>query len=240
MDKLDCSKPYDVLVLGGHPDDPEMAIGGTIAGLSAAGKRVAMVSLTRGELGTHGDAETRAREAAHAAEILSVDIRHLDLPDGGVEDTMENRHRIARLIRETRPRIVFAPYPWARTGPLDGRSNLDHLACGELALAGAKLARFKKLELGHEAHNIERIWYYMLPDNLHPSVTVDVSEHRDTLVRAVEAYESQMVIGRGERGIMDMLLLWRRNEGQRIHVELGESFYCEDRLTTTATGLLEL
>ena len=228
LDSIDPSQPYDVLALAAHPDDVEMGMGGSVAALCAAGRRVAIVSLTQGELGTHGDAQTRRKEAAAAAEILGCHVRHLDLPDGAVQDDLASRHRVARLIRELKPSVIFAPYPHARTGPLDGRSNVDHLAAGALANAGSKLARFRKLFPELEPHAIRRLWYYMVPDHERPSVFVDVTAHRDTLAAAIEAYASQMPIERSGRDILSLLLMMRQNYGLQAGCELAEAFLCED------------
>jgi len=240
LDTLDTSRPYDVLALGAHPDDVEMGMGGTVAALCASGRRVAVVSLTHGELGTHGDEQTRRQESRDAAQLLGCDVRHLNLPDGGVVDDLATRHLVARLIREIRPDTVFAPYAYARSGPRDGRSNVDHLAAGHLVSAGAKLARFRKLFPELEPHSVRRIWAYMVPDTVEPTYIADVSAWREPLVAAIEAYTSQMPIQRGGKGILDLLLLHRSALGARIGVELGESFLSEDPVGTSPDLLMEI
>jgi LmbE family N-acetylglucosaminyl deacetylase len=166
MNTIQADLAYHAVAFGAHPDDVEMGMAGTVAGLTAAGKRVAIVSLTHGELGTHGTPETRAREAEAAARILGAHARHYDTPDGGVMDDLAARHAVARMIRQMRPTIVFAPYPHARSGPLDGKSNVDHLATGLLVQAGCKLARFKNLMPELAPHAVRRIYYYMLPEHV--------------------------------------------------------------------------
>jgi bacillithiol biosynthesis deacetylase BshB1 len=231
---------YDVVAFGAHPDDVEMGMGGTIAALVAAARRVAIVDLTRGELGTHGDGETRIREAETAAGILGCERRILDYGDGAVADRAEFRREIVTILRQLRPSLIFAPYPRSWTGPLDGRSNVDHLACGSLVHAAAKLARLRKLMPELEAHTVRRIFYYMAPDDRPPSFVVDVSAHRDPLVRSIEAFASQMAIRRGSRSILDVLLLLREHAGLRIGAELGEAFICEDSLGGDAELLLHI
>jgi bacillithiol biosynthesis deacetylase BshB1 len=234
------STAFDALCFGAHPDDVEMGMGGTVAALTAAGRRVAIVALTRGELGSYGDPEIRSGEAELAAEILGCELRLLDFPDGGVLDDLVARHRLVHLIRELRPDTVFAPYGYSRTGPLDGRSNVDHLACGRLVAAACKLARFKKLFPQEEPHAVRRIFSYMLPDAMAPSVVVNVTAHRDTLTRAIEAYASQMPIQRGQRGALNFLLMFREALGLRAGVELAEAFHCEDPIGGDPELLLRL
>jgi bacillithiol biosynthesis deacetylase BshB1 len=242
MDTIDARRPYDVLCFGAHPDDVEMGMAGTVAALTAMGKRVAVVDLTHGEIGTHGSAEMREKEARAASRILGSDRRILDHPDGGVQDTLKARHEVAGILRECRPEIVFAPYPDARTGPYDGRSNEDHLATGAIVRAAAKLARFRKLDLmpPREPHTIRRLYSYMLPDFLKPSLVVDVSPHCETLEAAIRAFASQMPIARGNHDILDLLLLHRRASGLLIGVDFGESFLSEDPLGGLAETLFRI
>lgn len=234
------SPGLDALCFAGHPDDVEMGMGGTVAALTAAGKRVGIVSLTRGELGSYGDAETRMAEAERAAAILGCELRVLDFPDGGVVDDLESRHQLVHLLRELRPDTVFAPYGHSRTGPMDGRSNLDHLACGQLVSAACKLARFRKLFPGEKPHTVRRIYSYMVPLTLRPSLVVDVTPHKETLVKAIEAHASQMPIQRGDRDALDFLLLFREELGLRVGCELAEAFHCEDPIGGDPELLLQL
>src|SRR5579871_6062245 len=105
----------DVLAIAAHRDDVEQTCGGTLLRMAARGLRTAILDLTQGEAGTRGTADDRAREAAEAAKLLGVSWREaLDLPDGAVENTYENRVKIARVIRTVRPRVVILPYWQAR------------------------------------------------------------------------------------------------------------------------------
>ena len=105
----------DVLAIAAHRDDVEQTCGGTLLRMAARGLRTAILDLTRGEAGTRGTAEDRAREADEAARILGVGWRQaLDLPDGAIENTLENRLKIVRVLRQLRPRVVILPYWQAR------------------------------------------------------------------------------------------------------------------------------
>jgi len=105
----------DVIAFGAHPDDVEIGCGGTIIKLEALGYTTGVVALTRGEMGTRGSAEIRAREFAAAARVLGVSVhKTLDMPDGRVEPNWENKVKVIREIRAHQPRVVFAPYWVAR------------------------------------------------------------------------------------------------------------------------------
>ncbi len=103
--------PIDILALAAHRDDVEQTCAGTLLKMAERGYRTGILDLTQGEMGTRGTAEDRANEAAEAARILKVSWRHaLDIPDGCVENTWENRLKVARVLREQRPRALILPY----------------------------------------------------------------------------------------------------------------------------------
>src|SRR5499427_8345661 len=105
------SAPLDILALAAHRDDVEQTCGGALLKMAVRGHRTGILDLTQGESGTRGTAEDRAREAADAARILRVSHREaLDLPDGNIENTRENRLKIAAVLRHLRPRVVILPY----------------------------------------------------------------------------------------------------------------------------------
>src|SRR5260370_10289006 len=115
----------DVLAIAGHRDDVEQTCGGPLFKMAERGQRTGILDVTQGEMGTRGTAEDRAREAADAARILKTSFRQaLDVPDGRVENTWENRLTLARVLREHRPRGVILPYCQGR--------HPDHYACSTL------------------------------------------------------------------------------------------------------------
>jgi len=133
----------DVLAIAAHRDDVEQTCGGTLLKMAQGGLRTGILDVTQGEMGTRGTAEDRAREATDAARILQVSFRHaLDIPDGRVENTWENRMKIARVIREQRPRVVILPY-WQGRHP-------DHYTCSTLGYEACFLSGLSKLELHEE------------------------------------------------------------------------------------------
>jgi LmbE family N-acetylglucosaminyl deacetylase len=129
----------DILAIAAHRDDVEQTCGGTLLKAAQRGQRTGILDLTQGEMGTRGTAEDRAREAADAATILGVGWRRaLDIPDGRVENTWENRLKVATVIRETRPRVVILPY-WKGRHP-------DHYTASVLGYEACFLAGLAKLD----------------------------------------------------------------------------------------------
>src|SRR6201998_4184774 len=132
----------DVLAIAAHRDDVKKTCGGTMLRMSARGLRTPILDLTRGEAGTRGTAEDRAREAAEAARLLGVSRREaLDLPDGGTENTLANRKKIVRVLRELRPRVVILPYWQARHPDHAIVAALGYEACFLSGLAKAPAVR---------------------------------------------------------------------------------------------------
>jgi LmbE family N-acetylglucosaminyl deacetylase len=131
--------PLDILAIAAHRDDVEQTCGGTLLKASQRGQRTGILDLTKGEMGTRGTADDRAREAADAAKILGVIWRRaLDIPDGRVENTWENRLKVASVIRETRPRVIILPY-WKGRHP-------DHYTASVLGYEACFLAGLAKLD----------------------------------------------------------------------------------------------
>jgi len=161
--------PTDILAIAAHRDDVEQTCGGTLLKLAQTGRRTAILDLTRGEMGTRGTAEDREREAGDAASILQVGWREaLDIPDGRVENTFENRLKVARVVRALRPRVVILPY-WQGRHP-------DHYTAATLGYEACFLAGLKKLEIEGEAHRPFKIVYATLYYNVRPTFVVDISE----------------------------------------------------------------
>jgi bacillithiol biosynthesis deacetylase BshB1 len=221
---------FDVVVFGPHPDDAEMSMAGTMIRLVRAGYRVLNVSLTRGEKGTYGDPETRRREFQRANEIMGTEGRLLDFPDTGVVNDRHGRLKIARVVRETRPRVVFAPYHTNPYTHLDGSANVDHYATGAVVRDGLKLARFRNLLPELPPHTVDRIFYYMVPKDVHPTFVVDVTDLREEIRRAIQAYETQMAIRRGEQSILQLLETIRAYHGLRIGRPYAEAFLSDETL----------
>jgi bacillithiol biosynthesis deacetylase BshB1 len=191
------STSLDILAIAAHRDDVEQTCGGTLLKMAQRGQRTGILDLTQGEMGTRGTAEDRAREAADAARILGVSWRRaLDIPDGRVENTWDNRLKVANVIRETRPQVVILPY-WKGRHP-------DHYTCSVLGYEACFLAGLAKLD-PQEALSIQRsggatklaphrpfkIVYATLYYDVRPTFVVDISEQFEQKFASILAYKSQ-------------------------------------------------
>lgn len=175
----------DVLAIGAHPDDVEMTVGGMIAKMVASGRSVAILDLTRGEMGSNGTPEQRAEEAKAAAKVLGVETRiNLDLGDGRLESTLDNRIKVIEVIRELQPSIVLAPY-WDDLHP-------DHIASGMIVREIMYPVGFAKFPAKGAPHRPNEFLYYMQHFTFEPSFIVDVTQHHDKKLESVRCYGSQL------------------------------------------------
>jgi bacillithiol biosynthesis deacetylase BshB1 len=200
------STSLDILAIAAHRDDVEQTCGGTLLKAAQRGQRTGILDLTQGEMGTRGTAEDRAREAGDAARILGAGWRRaLDIPDGRVENTWENRLKVASVIRETRPRVVILPY-WKGRHP-------DHYTASVLGYEACFLAGLAKLALGSQPsaisqassgaegsadkrealkpHRPFKIIYATLYYDVRPTFVVDISEQFEQRFASILAYKSQ-------------------------------------------------
>jgi len=199
MASLPSNQTLDILAIAAHRDDVEQTCGGTLLKAARRGQRTGILDLTQGEMGTRGTAQHRAREADDAAKILGVSWRRaLDIPDGRVENTWENRLKVAGVIRETRPRVVILPY-WKGRHP-------DHYTASILGYEACFLAGLAKLEVrdqGSEAstpqkevsaaapHRPFKIVYATLYYDIRPTFVVDISDQFEQKMASILAYKSQ-------------------------------------------------
>jgi N-acetylglucosamine malate deacetylase 1 len=174
----------DVLAIAAHRDDVEQTCGGTLLKLRSLGVSTAILDLTRGEAGTRGTAEERAAEAREAAGILGVVWRDaLDLPDGRVENTYENRIKIVDVLRLVRPRVVILPYGAGR--------HPDHYTTATLGYEACFLSGLAKVETGTAPHRPYKIVYASLYADVRPSFVVDITSFIEERHHALMAYRSQ-------------------------------------------------
>ena len=177
----------DILVIAPHPDDAEIGMGGSIALLQTQGHRVGILDLTDGEPTPHGSREVRQSEAAAASQVLGIQWRQcLGLPNRSLEHTLDARWELAGVLRQVRPRILFAPH-WEDSHP-------DHVAATELIEAARFWAKLSKSDLPGEPFLPKRIYHYFslhLRVHERPSFVLDISDHIDKKIRAVECYDSQ-------------------------------------------------
>jgi bacillithiol biosynthesis deacetylase BshB1 len=174
----------DVLAIAAHRDDVEQTCGGTLLRMAARGLRTAILDLTRGEAGSRGTAEDRAREAEEAGRILGVGWRQaLDMPDGGIENTYENRLKIVRMLRSLRPRVVILPY-WQARHP-------DHAIVAPMGYEACFLSGLAKVDTDAPPHRPFKIVYASLYADVRPSFVVDISSFIEQRHNALMAYRSQ-------------------------------------------------
>jgi bacillithiol biosynthesis deacetylase BshB1 len=230
----------DVLAIAAHRDDVEQTCGGTLLRMASRGLRTAILDLTQGEAGTRGSAEDRAREAAEAALLLGVGWRQaLDLPDGAVENTLENRLKIVRILRLVRPRVVILPYWQARHPDHAAVAQLGYDACFLSGLAKAPAVR----PTAPSAHPMEEPAEYGLPHrpfkivyaslyaDVRPSFIVDITPFIEQRHAALMAYRSQYAnqpAGGGlfvpEEEIRERTFAEARHYGLLAGVRYGEPF----------------
>ena len=199
----------DILAIAAHRDDVEQTCGGTLLKMAEHGHRTGILDLTRGEMGTRGSSEDREREAAEAARILKSTWRGaLDIPDGRVENTWENKLKVARVLREQRPRVVILPY-WKGRHP-------DHYTASTLGYEACFLAGLKKLDCsaavpaavvasvppatsiattsqdsGTSPHRPFKIIYATLYYDVRPTFVVNITEQFEARFQSLMAYKTQ-------------------------------------------------
>jgi N-acetylglucosamine malate deacetylase 1 len=175
----------DILAFGAHPDDVELAAGGTLIRAARAGWKTGVVTLTRGEMGTRGTLAMRAAEFDAASAVMGVSHHEmLALPDSRLTVDEASLEAVIREIREHRPRIVLLPY-WEDRHP-------DHPAASRIIEEASFLAGLKKRETGQEPHRPSQLVYYMSTWEFDPSFIVDISEVIDEKRRTLQAYETQL------------------------------------------------
>ena len=179
----------DILVLPVHPDDAELGCSGTIAKEIALGKKVGIVDLTRGELGTRGSAEIRDKEASASAKILGLTVRdNLELPDGFFENNKPHQLKVIEAIRRFKPEIVI-------TNAYHDR-HPDHGRASDLVEDSAFLSGLRKIETHYNGEKQEewrpKLVLHFIQDNyIKPDILVDVTEYWDKKIESIHAFGSQ-------------------------------------------------
>jgi len=174
----------DILVFGAHPDDVELGCGGTVIKEVQSGKKVGIIDLTRGELGTRGTTESRDEETKKATEILGVVIReNMNFKDGFFKDDEEHKLSLIKKIRQYRPEIVI-------TNALSDR-HPDHSRGSQITIDACFLAGLEKIETGQKIWRPRSIYHYIQFNNLLPDLVVDISKQMNLKIKAVKAYKTQ-------------------------------------------------
>lgn len=219
---------YDVMAIGAHPDDVEHAIGGTMLHFKAQGKKMCIVHMTHGEAGTYGNRETRDAEARACAKYLEADVRWLEFEDTRIEDNLESRLRMIKMIRDIRPRLILAQY---YDFPI---MHHDHEATGQIVRNSFRMCRFKNVDTGNEPFWIPNVAYYLLPHYVRPAFVVDVTPYHEQWLELANLYGSQLD---AIPGYKDRLLGHKRAAGMTIDAPYGESFYCDRPLKANSIDI---
>jgi bacillithiol biosynthesis deacetylase BshB1 len=237
----EADRPFDVAAFCAHPDDAELSMGGTLALQARLGRRVALVDLTRGESGSRGTPETRAREAQEAARILGAAHREsLGLPDGRLEATPEQKDVAVEVIRRLRPHVVLLQY-WEQRHP-------DHAAASRIVYEAAFLAGLRNYrpDLG-PAFRPHKLAYALATTEqaeVVPTFVVDVTSTWETKMAAVRAFASQFVAAEGETvdlpfsRFRESAEIAGRRQGQRIRCAFGEGYVTREPLAVSDLAAL--
>jgi bacillithiol biosynthesis deacetylase BshB1 len=174
----------DLLAIAAHPDDVELTCGGTLLKMAQRGYKTGILDLTAGEMGTRGTLETRAKEAAKAAKLLSVKWRGtLGVPDSDVQPTRQHKLRLAAVIRQLRPKTIILPY-WEARHP-------DHYQASTLGYEACFLAGLQQLPIEGEAYRPFKILYSTSYANVRPTFVVDITAQYQQRRKAILAFGSQ-------------------------------------------------
>lgn len=222
------SEGLDALVIAPHPDDAELGMAGAMLRMQDEGLRVGVLDLTSGEPTPHGSPEIRRRETGAATAVLGLAWReNLGLPNRSLEPTLESRALLAGVIRQQRPRWLFAPY-WVDAHP-------DHVAANELVDAARFWSKLTKTDLPGEPFHPERIYhYYCVHLKMHPQpkFVLDITPYWERKKEAIACFHSQFVQGREhlEPSFLDQLENDAAYWGRSIGVRYGEPFTSREPL----------
>lgn len=224
------AQTVDALAMAAHRDDIEITCGGLLIKLRDLGYTTGIVDFTAGEMGTRGDENDRAAEAAAAAKVLGVSRReNLHLPDAKLENTLENRLAAAAMIRSFRPRLLILPH-WQQRHP-------DHRVAGQIGYDACFLAGLKKMDIPGEPHRPHKILYAGFHRDPPYSFVTDISSQFDRKCDAVRAYQSQFGTAEGARAIyqpgIDIFELMRidaKHAGRLIRKPYGEAYVVREMM----------
>ena len=223
----------DILAFGAHPDDVELGCGATVAKEVSLGKKVGIVDLTRGELGTRGSADLRDEEAANAAKVLGVSVReNVRFADGFFTNNKEHQLEIIKMIRKYKPDVVLC-------NAIDDR-HIDHPKGSKLVSDACFLSGLLKIETeldgeAQEKWRPKQVYHYIQWKNIEPHFVVDVTGFMDTKIAAVKAYSSQFFDPKSKepetpitsKNFIDSIGYRANDLGRLIGVEHAEGFTSE-------------
>ena len=230
----------DILAFGAHPDDVELGCAGTIAKEISLGRKVGIIDLTEGELGTRGSVEIRYKESAKASEILGISFRiNLKMRDGFFKNDEEHQMQVIRMIRKYRPKIVIC-------NAVDDR-HIDHGKGAKLVSDACFLSGLKRIETvldgeKQEAWRPNVVYHYIQWKDLKPDFVVDITGFMDKKVKAIMAYDSQfynpnsdeMVTPIATKNFLDSIKYRSQDLGRLIGTDFAEGFTVERYLAVNS------
>lgn len=220
----------DILAFGAHPDDVELGCGGTILSAVAEGKKVGVIDLTRGELGTRGTIEQRSKEAEKASHIMGLTIReNVGLEDGFFENNQKNKTLIIEIIRRFQPKIILCNAPEDR--------HPDHGRAAQLVVDAAFLSGLSKIQTSFEgveqtAWRPTQVFHYIQSRHLTPSFVVDISTFMDKKMDSILAHRTQFYDPNSKEpdtfisgtAFLEFVKGRAKEFGQQVGVEYAEGF----------------
>lgn len=232
----------DILAFGAHPDDVELGCSGTIAKEISLGKKVGIIDLTRGELGTRGSVEIRNAESAKASEILGVSIReNLDMRDGFFVNDEAHQLQIIKMIRKYQPEIVLC-------NAVDDR-HIDHAKGSKLVSDACFLSGLRRIDTELNGQNQEAwrpkvVYHYIQWKNLKPDFVVDISDFMEVKMQSILAYSSQFYnpdTNEPEspitsKNFLDSVRYRAQDLGRIIGTDFAEGFTAERYLAVNSLG----
>lgn len=205
------------LIVAPHPDDAELAMGGSMAKMIAAGWNVVVAELTDGEPTPLGSKEIRAKETQIASNILDIKKRTcLDMPNRYLQPTLQNRRKLAEIIRLNQPDILF--------GPVMPDWHPDHRASGQIIDEARFEAKYCKTNMRGVPHWTPKLYYYYSPHRFEyskPSFVVDITNHWEKKIAAINAYKSQVD---SVTGLIEKIETIGKYFGQCANVKYAEPF----------------
>jgi bacillithiol biosynthesis deacetylase BshB1 len=230
----------DILAFGAHPDDVELGCSGTLAKEISLGKKVGIIDLTRGELGTRGSVEIRNQEAAAAAKILGVSVReNLDMRDGFFVNDEAHQLKIIQMVRKYQPEIVIC-------NAIDDR-HIDHSKGSQLVSDACFLSGLMKIETEingkiQVAWRPKLVYHYMQWKNLTPDFVVDITGFNEKRVEAILAYSSQFYNSNSDepetpiasKNFLESLKYRPKDLGRLIGTDYAEGFTVERYLAVNS------
>ncbi len=226
----------DILVFAAHPDDAELGCGGTIIQQIEAGKKVGIIDLTQGELGSRGDVETREKEAQHSNEVMGVIVReNLQMADGFFTHSTQNLMKVVEMVRKYRPDVVLANSVSDR--------HPDHGKGAKLVSEACFLSGLVKVETSikgkwQEKWRPKNVFHYVQDRYVDPDFIVDITSAYEKKMEAIKCYSSQFYNPdvKGENTPISSKEFWfflearAREFGRSVGAEFGEGFVSDKKL----------